>query len=102
MCSDESTGHTELEAETFKAMWELSAPGGAAEHCFRRMKETEYYRSKVDLEVDWMPDVSSRLMPRLQTHGMLSSELVQAVATRHGELTASGGPVRIFLHHVQP
>ncbi|KZT68390.1 D-aspartate oxidase [Daedalea quercina L-15889] len=46
-----------IEAETFKAMWELSAPGGAAEHCFRRMRETEYYRNKVDLEVEWMPDL---------------------------------------------
>ncbi|KAI0724847.1 D-amino-acid oxidase [Fomitopsis betulina] len=46
-----------MEAETFKTMWDLSAPGGAAEHCFRRMKETEYYHSRVDLEVDWMPNL---------------------------------------------
>lgn len=59
--SDDLNARAEIEAETFKAMWELSAPGGAAEHCFRRMKETEYYRSRVDLEVDWMPDVRPRL-----------------------------------------
>ncbi|TFK49356.1 D-aspartate oxidase [Heliocybe sulcata] len=35
-----------VDQETFKVMWELSAPGGEAEGCFLRQKQTEYYCDK--------------------------------------------------------
>jgi len=33
-----------LDMDTFKVMWDLSAPGGGAEGCFLRLDQTEYYR----------------------------------------------------------
>lgn len=41
-------------------MWELSAPGGAAEHCFLRLPQTEYYNEQFEdpHPLNWMPDVS--------------------------------------------
>jgi hypothetical protein len=48
----------ELDRATFKTMWDLSAPGGAAEGCFMRVLQTQYYKGSVPtpnlLEV--MPD----------------------------------------------
>ncbi|KAJ7615036.1 D-amino-acid oxidase [Mycena polygramma] len=32
-----------MDQETFKTMWELSAPGGPAEGCFLRIQEEEYF-----------------------------------------------------------
>lgn len=53
----------ELDMDTFKVMWNLSAPGGGAEGCFMRLDQKEYYRAEYTqpnpLEV--MPDVSSPL-----------------------------------------
>ena len=50
----------ELDMDTFKVMWDLSAPGGGAEGCFLRLNQTEYYREESTqpdpLEI--MPDVS--------------------------------------------
>jgi hypothetical protein len=50
----------ELDMDTFKVMWDLSAPGGGAEGCFLRLNQTEYYREEYTqpdpLEI--MPDVS--------------------------------------------
>lgn len=47
-------------------MWELSAPGGDAEGCFKRIHETEYFYDGRDARLNWMPDVrSSRPHPPL-------------------------------------
>ncbi|KIY48481.1 nucleotide-binding domain-containing protein [Fistulina hepatica ATCC 64428] len=32
-----------MDQETFKIMWDLSAPGGEAEHCFLRIPQQEFY-----------------------------------------------------------
>jgi hypothetical protein len=42
---------TELDMDTFKVMWDLSAPGGGAESCFLRIDQTDYYR-----EMDTKPN----------------------------------------------
>jgi len=50
-----------MDQETFKVMWELSAPDGGAEGCFLRIPQTEYYCkgcAKPD-HLEFMPDVSS-------------------------------------------
>jgi len=47
-----------LDMDTFKVMWDLSAPGGGAEDCFLRLDQTEYYReayTKPD-PLEMMPD----------------------------------------------
>ncbi|EPQ53595.1 D-aspartate oxidase [Gloeophyllum trabeum ATCC 11539] len=45
-----SDGEDKLKAkvnqDTFKVMWEMSAPGGEAEGCFLRQTQTEYYCDK--------------------------------------------------------
>jgi len=45
-----SAGHDKrlqkLDMDTFKVMWDLSAPGGGAEGCFLRLNQTEYYREE--------------------------------------------------------
>jgi D-amino-acid oxidase len=49
-----------MDWETFKTMWELSAPGGPAEGCFLRLTQAEYYpyeKPKPDA-LEFMPDVS--------------------------------------------
>ncbi|CAA7270242.1 unnamed protein product [Cyclocybe aegerita] len=38
----------EAAGPTFKVFWELSRPGGAAEHCFLRLNQTEYYVKEVE------------------------------------------------------
>ncbi|TFK49360.1 D-amino-acid oxidase [Heliocybe sulcata] len=38
----------EVDKETFKVMWEMSAPEGGAEGCFLRERQTEYYCDKQD------------------------------------------------------
>ncbi|KAJ7669020.1 D-amino-acid oxidase [Mycena rosella] len=57
-----------MDQETFKTMWELSAPGGPAESCFLRMREDEYFPGPIAnpevLQV--MPDfkaIPSRSLP---------------------------------------
>lgn len=40
-------------------MWQLSAPGGEAEHCFMRVSQTDYLLDGRDECLDWMPDVRS-------------------------------------------
>lgn len=47
----------EIQGDTFKVMWNLSAPGGEAEGCFRRLKTMEYYYDKLEVNADEMPDV---------------------------------------------
>lgn len=57
--------------DTFKVMWDLSAPGGGAEVCFLRLDQTEYYREVYTepnfLEI--MPDVSN-LIPFIPNFGL--------------------------------
>jgi len=55
-----SSGLAEMDQETFKTMWELSAPGGTAEGCFLRIPQTEYYCEEIAKPhpLDLMPDVS--------------------------------------------
>ncbi|KAJ7749293.1 D-amino-acid oxidase [Mycena maculata] len=36
-----------MDQETFKIMWELSAPGGPAEGCFLRIREDEYFAEPI-------------------------------------------------------
>ncbi|KAJ7871319.1 hypothetical protein B0H13DRAFT_1634268 [Mycena leptocephala] len=36
-----------MDQETFKTMWELSAPGGPAEGCFLRMQENQYFAEPI-------------------------------------------------------
>ncbi|KAJ7770630.1 hypothetical protein B0H16DRAFT_218452 [Mycena metata] len=36
-----------MDQETFKVMWELSAPGGSAEGCFLRINEEEYFAEAI-------------------------------------------------------
>lgn len=37
-----------MDRETFKTMWEMSASGSEAEHCFMRHHQTEYYADGKD------------------------------------------------------
>ena len=53
---------TEIDQETFKVMWELSAPGGEAEGCFLRVPQTDYFYDGRDTHLDWMPDVRDALL----------------------------------------
>ena len=50
--------YAEIDQETFKVMWDLSAPGGDAEGCFLRIHQTDYFYDGRDCHLDWMPDVS--------------------------------------------
>ena len=52
----------EMDQETFKTMWELSAPGGPAEGCFLRIQENEYFAEPIATPevLQVMPDVRSR------------------------------------------
>jgi D-amino-acid oxidase len=51
----------EMDQETFDMMWSLSEPGGAAEKCFLRLSQTEYYPAEMPgrHELENMPNVSS-------------------------------------------
>ena len=51
---------SELDMDTFKVMWDLSAPGGGAEACFLRLEQKEYYREEYTQPdpLEMMPDVS--------------------------------------------
>ncbi|KAJ7583465.1 hypothetical protein C8J56DRAFT_1055227 [Mycena floridula] len=48
-----------LEKETFDIMWEISAPGAAAENCFMRIKEINYYPGNWSDEIDDPKEFSS-------------------------------------------
>ncbi|KAK7684996.1 hypothetical protein QCA50_011831 [Cerrena zonata] len=60
-----------FDKDTFDVMWELSAPGGEAEHCFLRLPQTDYYFDGRNTHLDWMPDwkplPESSLIPNAQT-----------------------------------
>ena len=56
---DVDVGLEELDMNTFKVMWEMSAPGGIAEGCFLRLHQTEYYTTYVTKHyLEMMPEVS--------------------------------------------
>ncbi|KAF8970430.1 D-amino-acid oxidase [Flammula alnicola] len=44
--SPSGTRQADIDHNTFLEMWELSKPGGEAEHCFLRLPQTEYYASE--------------------------------------------------------
>lgn len=50
----------DIDRRTFLEFWELSKPGGEAEHCFLRLKQTEYYHSEgpPSDSLEDMPNVS--------------------------------------------
>ncbi|KAJ8088445.1 hypothetical protein PM082_022518 [Marasmius tenuissimus] len=47
-----------IDQDTFKKFWELSAPGGKAEHCFMRLHQSEFYHDspKGKHHLSWYPD----------------------------------------------
>lgn len=47
-----------IDQETFKIMWDLSEKGGAAEGCFLRVPQIEYYGDRIEEPhpLSWMPD----------------------------------------------
>ena len=47
-----------IDRETFSVLWDLSAPGGAAEHCLMRVPQADHLLDGRDECLDWMPDVS--------------------------------------------
>ena len=53
----ESEPCPEIREDTFKVMWELSAPGGAAEGCFHRTTEYAFYYDGLGQYADDMPNV---------------------------------------------
>lgn len=58
LCPSYLPRHIEIDEETFKIMWELSAPGGEAEGCFLRLQQKDYFYDGRDPHLEWMPDVS--------------------------------------------
>lgn len=60
-----------IDEETFDVMWDLSAPGGDAEGCFLRIKETDYFYDGRTTFLSWMPDYEtlpeSELIPGAKT-----------------------------------
>ncbi|KIY64403.1 nucleotide-binding domain-containing protein [Cylindrobasidium torrendii FP15055 ss-10] len=60
-----------IDRETFEEFWKLSEPGGAAEKCFLRLDQTEYYDTIRDDKkpdpLSWMPEfkyVEPDLLPK--------------------------------------
>ena len=53
----QQSSYPEIDEETFKVMWEMSAPGGEAEGCFLRLPQTDYFYDGRDPHLEWMPDV---------------------------------------------
>lgn len=64
--------HIEIDEETFKIMWELSAPGGEAEGCFLRLQQKDYFYDGRDPHLEWMPDVSIQKISMHAWHGLFS------------------------------
>ncbi|KAI8986661.1 D-amino-acid oxidase [Trametes punicea] len=52
----EDSKQMKIDKETFDVMWDLSAPGGPAEHCFFRVPQVDYCLDGRDECLDWMPD----------------------------------------------
>jgi hypothetical protein len=64
--------------DTFKVMWDLSAPGGGAEGCFLRLDQTEYYREArtEPNPLEMMPDVSNitpSIIPNFELSDLLGT-----------------------------
>ena len=68
-----------MEKETFRVMWEMSAPGSDTEGCFLRLPQAEYYIDKrVNATgLEHMPDVS-------KFHMMLTAIAVLSVLMHRG------------------
>ncbi|KAJ6611007.1 D-amino-acid oxidase [Mycena sp. CBHHK59/15] len=60
-----------MDQDTFKTMWELSAPGGPAEGCFLRIQENEFFAEPVvtpevlSVMPDYKPIPSNALPPNI-------------------------------------
>ncbi|KAL0576847.1 hypothetical protein V5O48_005144 [Marasmius crinis-equi] len=52
----EDSRQTKIDQDTFNVFWELSAPGGAAEHCFMRIKSSDYDIPEGEGQLAWYPD----------------------------------------------
>lgn len=60
--ADRDPMQQKIDQETFKIMWDLSEKGGAAEGCFLRVPQIEYYGDRIEEPhpLSWMPDPSSK------------------------------------------
>lgn len=98
----------EIDEDTFKVMWELSAPGGDAEGCFKRIHETEYFYDGRDARLNWMPDFTvlteAALVPGAQTGVSFTTVTFDApryVGYLLARFVARGGtPVHGSVQHV--
>ncbi|KAF9069941.1 hypothetical protein BDP27DRAFT_666457 [Rhodocollybia butyracea] len=69
-----------IDKETFRIMWDLSAPDSEAEHCFMRLKQVEYYQEEIPEgkahHLSWYPDFhvlpSAAMTPELKSQGIRS------------------------------
>jgi hypothetical protein len=67
-----------MDQETFKVMWDLSAPQGGAEGCFLRICQTECFSKKMEKPnvLETMPDVSSLVVSyQIRTRFLLQPSL---------------------------
>ncbi|PPQ74276.1 hypothetical protein CVT26_003900 [Gymnopilus dilepis] len=64
----------DIDLETFRTMWDLSSPEGAAPACFLRLPQVEYYREEPNLE-------TLKLMPSFRElpEGALVPEAVRGI-----------------------
>ncbi|KAF9259598.1 D-amino-acid oxidase [Marasmius fiardii PR-910] len=64
----------EIQLDTFKKLWDLSEPGGAAEHCLMRIHQEEHFWAESDTSsMAWYPDFKEIPNDRLvtgATHGV--------------------------------
>ncbi|KIP11903.1 hypothetical protein PHLGIDRAFT_63002 [Phlebiopsis gigantea 11061_1 CR5-6] len=98
-----------IDEETFKVMWEMSAPGGEAEGCFLRLPQTDNYYDGRDSHLDWMPDHAplalDALIPDAKTGVQFTTLTIDTPAYCNyllARLLARGGrTVRASVQHVQ-
>ncbi|KZT08039.1 D-amino-acid oxidase [Laetiporus sulphureus 93-53] len=100
--------HRKLEKETFKVMWKMSAPGGDAEGCLRRLKSFDYFYDKADIPKTSMPSFrvlpEDELIPNAKMGWSFDTYTINPPAYLNYLLSrflARGGTiVRALLHHV--
>ena len=59
--------------DTFKIMWDMSAPGSEAAECFLRLKQTEIYK---DEGMGVVYTDAYKNMPDVSSHGVLFTSKV--------------------------
>ncbi|KAF5340298.1 hypothetical protein D9611_007863 [Ephemerocybe angulata] len=63
--TDPTTFQHKLELETFKKLWEMSAPGSDSEECFLRIEETEYFHEVSSAETTPLKDMPNfKVLPQ--------------------------------------